>query len=195
MVLVRNSTVENVPRFVSAIEDFCPANPFIDEATDVAVEEAAKVVVGEISVLGDFLKDELANLFSAMEGIYDTSTKFVTETDDIKIDDWQSLIIIIPFTIVSCFLMLVAGLAWKGREIRQVLCLTRWFVLPLFIFMIVAAFAVSAGVAIAASSNADFCSGGEEQSPAGTITNIFKEEGYSDQDTVVKLAKLYMSVS
>jgi hypothetical protein len=67
-----------------------------------------------------------------------------------------------------------------------------WIILPLFIILIVICFLLSGGIAIVASVNADFCSGGTENTPEGSIKNILKMNGYSIEDLAFQVVTFYI---
>eukprot|EP00978_Attheya_sp_CCMP212_P006058 scaffold13640_cov65-Attheya_sp.AAC.4 len=58
---------------------------------------------------------------------------------------------------------------------------------PKFVFPIL--------IGVGASANADFCSGGEADSPDGTFNEILKLNGYSEDDSVYRIFTFYVDVS
>ena len=87
--------------------------------------------------------------------------------------DWQAIIILIPYIVVPAFLMVGVLLVWMNVTtpgwVQKVL---DWLFLPLFILEMVLACHACTFMLLAAGANADFCSGGENQTPDGTILEV-----------------------
>jgi hypothetical protein len=71
-------------------------------------------------------------------------------------------------------------------------CALTWFFQPLFIFLTILAYILCSAILIAASANADFCSGGEENSPDSTVEDILFNLGWRDQDLVYLILSFYI---
>lgn len=168
--------------------DACIANSNQTEGID----ELVTTLQSTLTAAGD-LTYENSDAFDDTIDELMSSTDQVTEAaDNIELGDWQALVILIPYILVPFFLLVGVILAWLKVDIPQIRCVLSYFILPLFIFLVVFAFSFASAVLIAASGNADFCSGGEEQNPDMTMIEIFQEMGH-DQDTLLfKAVKYYV---
>ena len=121
------------------------------------------------------------------------SENMAETADNITLGSWQSLIFIIPFPIFSSLFVFGVLLAWFGRFHRGYARFLTWGVLPLFFILIVICYLLSGAVAIAASANADFCSGGTEKTPQETILEIVILNGASKEDMAYRIINLYLT--
>lgn len=114
------------------------------------------------------------------------------EAENLTIGDWQSLLVIIPYMIVPGSLLLGVCIAWFDVDLPWLRLVLSYILLPIFIIQVIFAYSFSAALLIAASANADFCSGGETRTPDGTILSILIRKGFKDDDLVFRIAEYYI---
>ena len=85
----------------------------------------------------------------------------------------------IPLTIISFTMLLLAGATamGMGNNSTRKDCLTSWFVMPLFIFILLFMVIMTMGFSIGGIVNADFCSGGASVTPDETLIEIMNKKG------------------
>jgi len=148
--------------------------------------------VAATAQLGDFLGNQTKDLQAVADSATTITDNANEQTQNIAIKDWQSLIILIPYIVFPTILLVGVVMAWFEKLNTRYRCLLTWFVLPIFVFQVFFAYLVSSLVMMGASGNADFCSGGQQVSPTGTITNILATQGYSEQDLEYQIALFYI---
>lgn len=114
------------------------------------------------------------------------------ESENLTIGDWQSLLVIIPYMIVPGSLLLGVCIAWFDVDLPWLRLVLSYILLPIFIIQVIFAYSFSAALLLAASANADFCSGGETRTPDGTILSILIRKGFQDDDLVFRIAEYYI---
>ena len=78
-------------------------------------------------------------------------------------------------------------------DIPKFRCFLSYFILPIFIVLVVFAYCFASAILIAASANADFCSGGEEQVPDVTVTNILENIGFETNQLAMTVFTYYIN--
>merc|ERR1712150_126872 len=84
-------------------------------------------------------------------------------------NSYYSLAILVPWVLVPSFMLVGVIMAYCRVRIAYYECLLQWVFLPVLIFLTVASATFSAALSIIAIANADFCSGGADATPRGTI--------------------------
>jgi hypothetical protein len=131
---------------------FCPGGNLSAATGDQFVVLPA--VISGLKALGNFSQEEIADARGALDQAADTGSDVENLFNDIQVNDWQSLVFIIPFSICSFVFIVVVLLAWFDKSFEWLTCLIIWFVLPLFFFVIVVCWLCAGAIAIAASANA-----------------------------------------
>ncbi|KAL7579429.1 hypothetical protein ACA910_014093 [Epithemia clementina (nom. ined.)] len=175
--------------------DFCPADP-TSSGSEVArdMKQTKDGVVDFLFELQNFKDDLLAELEDAM-GVVAEGTKDITdEAGDINVNDWQSLIVILPYTMLPSLMIVAATLAMFDVSSCFFSCLINWLVLPLFILVTMGAFAVAGGMSIMAGINSDFClpGGRPGSSPDESILSIMRVLGYEENFLPYQVANFYI---
>mmetsp|Transcript_25729 Transcript_25729/g.38932 ORF Transcript_25729/g.38932 Transcript_25729/m.38932 type:complete len:660 (-) Transcript_25729:90-2069(-) len=114
---------------------------------------------------------------------------------------WLSLLFYIPYVITGIFLLIFNGLAFCGLFPCITRCLTNGLFIPLLILESIFAYLLSAAVFMGGIANADFCSGGEENSPDESVRSLMRmyletqEDRYDEKtiDYIRETAFMYIS--
>jgi len=175
-------------------ESFCPGVD-LEAQTGVDFDTIINDAVTFLDSLGNFSEVDVSETRDVVEQAQSTNDNVQETSDNITPSDWQSLIFIVPFTVFSVLFCLGVALAWCGRAINWYTCFLKWVVMPLFIILIVICFLCAGAIAIGASANADFCSGGAEMTPEGTIQDILAINGFSEEDLAYRVINFYIEVS
>jgi hypothetical protein len=164
-----------------------------DGGANPALDDQLTSFVDLLNSLGNFTFDETSDLEDATQELSNQMDSVTTTSGNIDLGDWQALVILIPYIVVPVLLVIGVILAWLSIDVPKVRCFLKWLVFPIFIFLVIFAYSLASGILMAASGNADFCSGGKELSPDQTVLEIFYELGYSDDDLIVKIVRYYVS--
>jgi len=187
------STITVRDELVADLGDFCPAGGNITRLTGFDFDAMAHSAIDLLNQLGNFIFDNVAAVQTGIDSSLQTSADIDRQLSKVDINDWQSLIIIIPFVVLTSFLLV--GLMMSTYRISPpwFTCLISWFFIPFFAVMVTLAYVASSLTALASVSNADFCSGGVEQSPDQTVRDILRTRGFSTNDIVSKSVYFYIS--
>lgn len=142
---------------------------------------------------GNFQPNEKEELMNSTVYIQDSANGLEENVQNVDIGDWQSLIVIIPYIITPSFLMVGVCAAWVDYDMPKFRCLLSWLILPLFVLQVLFSYIASATLLIAASANADFCSGGSDQTPDGTVLEILSKQGWTKDDLAFQIVWFYVS--
>jgi hypothetical protein len=164
----------------------------LDTASDINITEVLATLEEVLENAGAFEPNKTEEFLNAIEYVETTSISIEDGSDNIEIGDWQSLVILIPYIITTLVLVVSVILAYLGIQIPMLQCVLKWFFHPLFIFLTIFAYIVASLILIAASANADFCSGGEEQNPDITVKKMLYNLGWRDQDLVYLILAFYI---
>lgn len=175
---------------------FCPSDPSLSNSQIAReLQESKDKVIEMLDQLDDFQDGILGDLESSMKVIADGTGEVMKHTSDFDMNDWQSLIVVIPYTVIPSFLIVAALLAMFDVSSRRYSCFINWFILPIFIIMTTVAFVIAASMSIAAGVNSDFClpGGRPDGSPDETILAIMEQKQYNKSSIEYRVASYYIS--
>jgi hypothetical protein len=116
---------------------FCPADPALENSVlgrDVSGQADDAIIL--LDLLDDFASDDLANLEDGVLTVASRSLDVAEYTDDIDLNDWEALLILIPYIVVPSVLMSACVMALFDVEYHPFLgSAIHYFFLPLFIVM------------------------------------------------------------
>jgi len=134
--------------------NFCPAEPNIEVLTGIDFDVLASEAIVLLNELGDFIENDVKNMQQQIEAARETSNLVANTVDEIETNDWQALVILIPYLILGTILLVSVGLAWFNMSGPFFTCFLSWGILPIFIAATIAAFCFSAFVCLTAVANA-----------------------------------------
>lgn len=175
---------------------FCPANPELAESNfGQSLRLQADDVLRLLGEVENFHDSELGELDNALQELFDRTEEINNEVEDINLYDWESLIILLPYTVFPALLIIAAMLALFDVSSDHYHCFISWFVLPIFIIMTSLAFIFAAIMAVMAGVNSDFClpGGRDDSSPDEHIRSILRIEGYGEETFPFRVANWYIS--
>jgi hypothetical protein len=175
---------------------FCPRDPSL-ENTDEGKELRAQAVnaLAQLQELGDFMKTNVERMLVPIKRFAAESAYVDERLAPIDFTDWRAMLILIPYSIVPALLMGGTLMALFDASIPAYVCFTNWFLMPIFIVLVVLAWAVASTMLVMAGMNGDFClpSGYYEGNPPdGTIRNLLNAQGYSNT-TAYAIADFYVA--
>jgi hypothetical protein len=170
----------------------CLVDTNVTQATNRDFSQLIDMIRNDLEAMGNFRPSKFDALQNAT-AIIETSSTIVTEdVNQVTIDDWQSLIIIIPYIITPSLFLLGVSAAWFDVNLPKFRRFLSWGVLPIFVLQAIFAYSLSSAMMISASANADFCSGGQLQTPDETVKNILVNLGYTQVDLVGQILTYYI---
>ena len=134
-----------------ANDSFCPGVD-LDSATGLNFSSIANDAVTFLDQ--NFTLPQAKEARETLDTAQQTAARVETTSDNISIQDWQSLIFIVPFSIFAFLFLVGVALVWFDRNVTWYICILSWVVLPLFIILIVICALCSGAIVIAASANA-----------------------------------------
>jgi hypothetical protein len=175
---------------------FCPADPTLENSVlGLDVSGQADEALLLLDRLDNFTSDDLASLKDGVLSVSSRSMDVIDYTEDIDLNDWESLLILIPYIVVPSVLLSACVMAFFDVEYHPLLLhAIHWFFMPLFIIMNVVAFLTAGLMIIGAGANADFClpGGQPDASPDQTILQILELEGYGPESKVFAIFQYYI---
>merc|ERR1719473_540343 len=82
--------------------------------------------------------------------------------------------------------------AWYEVDARRLRCILSWLVLPMFCIQVFLASILGGIFIIGSAANADFCSGGQKQTPNDTVTQILQNLGVNPESTPFQIFEFYI---
>ena len=122
---VRNELAQN-------LGNFCPAEPNIEALTGIDFDALASQAIELLNELGDFIENDVDGMQQQIQSAQDTSALVTRTVDNIQANDWQSLVVLIPFLSLAVLLVIGVCMAWCRRTNRTWTCVLTWGVMPLF---------------------------------------------------------------
>jgi len=177
---------------VATLGNFCPDSD-VTNVTGQDFDQMAGEAVTLLNELGDFINSNVARVQDGIDRTRETTMDIEDTVHDIDVNDWQSLVVVIPFVLLPSFLLVGVLMAWFNASIGFYTCLLSWLILPLFIIATIVAIISCASTAYLAVANADFCSGGINQTPDGTVMEILRRQNFTQQDIVFQAVEYYVN--
>mmetsp|Transcript_12647 Transcript_12647/g.17943 ORF Transcript_12647/g.17943 Transcript_12647/m.17943 type:complete len:552 (+) Transcript_12647:136-1791(+) len=201
--LVGVSAAEIRNTIVGNLGNFCPDEVDVEAATGHDIDAIAQDTVDLLDDLGDFLNEDLVTL----EDSLNTTTKASEDVDevvnDIDLNDWQALIVLIPLIVVPSLLMVGVLMAMFESSNLIYTRVIDWCLLPIFVLITLFAICGCGAIMVVSTVNADWCYGEEStkfsgssiqtNSPDGTVLNIMDELGFEQTDLVFRGVKYYVT--
>jgi hypothetical protein len=175
---------------------FCPADPTLANSVlglDVSGQADEAIVL--LDRLDDFTSDDLSALKDGVVSVSSRSLDVIDITADIDLNDWEALLILIPYIVVPSVLLSACVMAFFNVEYHPLLLSAiNYFFLPLLIVMNSVAFIAAGLMVIGAGANADFCLPGGQSgaSPDQTLLQILELEGYGPESKVFAIFQFYI---
>jgi hypothetical protein len=175
---------------------FCPADPTLANSVlglDVSGQADEAIIL--LDRLDNFTSEDVDALKGGVIDVASRSEDVIDYTQDIDLNDWEALLILIPYIVVPSVLLSACAMAFFDVEYHPFLLLAiHYFFMPLFIIMNVVAFVVAGLMIIGAGANADFCLPGGQSgaSPDQTILQILELEGYGPESKVFAIMQFYI---
>jgi hypothetical protein len=175
---------------------FCPRDPSLENTAEGQQLRSAGVnALDQLDALGDFMTTNVQLMLEPLKEFANQSAYVDEKLAPIDLTDWRAMVILIPFSIVPALLMGGALMALFDASVPAYVCFTNWFLLPVFVLLVVVAWAVASAMLVLAALNGDFClpSGYYEGNPPdGTVRSILKSQGYANT-TAYAIADFYVT--
>lgn len=169
--------------------DICPLAP--NSATEAQVRSLGASTLTAMIALDNFIANDLKNVDKALTEVDGATEDIDTLVQAAQLTGAQSAGIIIPFLIVPSFLAVALIMGWCDVYSEGYYFFITWFILPLFFLMIILAFLAAGFTVMTAEANADFCSGGAEDTPEATIDAILAMYNQTDERFFYKAVTFY----
>jgi len=152
------------------------------------IENAARA----LSYLGNFLPPDYDGLIETSEFLHKRIEILSAEVTKPKLGKPYFLIFTIFYIIIPAVLLVGVMSAWYEVDARRLRCILSWLVLPIFCIQVFFASILGVIFIIGSVANADFCSGGKEQTPNDTVTQILRNLGVNPESTQFQIFKFYI---
>lgn len=189
---IGQSTAQVRDELSQNLGNFCPAEPNILALTGIDFDALASQAISLLDQLGDFIENDVNTFQEEIRSAQETSALVGNTVDNIQANDWQALVVLIPYLSLAVFLVIGVFMAWCRRSNLIGTYLLTWLVLPLFILCIIVAFLASAFICLTAVSNADACSGGADKTPDGTVYAVLDAQGLDPQSLQYRAIRYYI---
>ena len=135
---------------------FCPGDPSMKKSkVGQEVQSQLDSAVSSLKKLGDFQDERLTDFEESLLNIQNAARSVERTSDETNFVGWKSMMVVLPFTIITSLLMASAVMALFDVSFVGLPCLIDWFLLPVFIFLISAACVLASFSALVAGANSD----------------------------------------
>jgi hypothetical protein len=151
---IGNSSAAIRDELSNNLGNFCPAEPDIATLTGINFDALALEAIDILNQLGDFIENDVSAMRDSISEALDTSQIVENTVNDIQANDWQSLILLIPYLLLASLMLVGVTLVWCKKSGPIYTSVLSYAILPLFIAATVAAYFCSAFTAFSAIANA-----------------------------------------
>lgn len=151
------STISVRDELVADLGDFCPAGGNIIGLTGFDFDAMAQSAIDLLNQLGNFIFDNVVAVQTGIDSSLQTSADIDRQLSKVDINDWQSLIIVIPFVVLTSSLLVGLMMSTYRISPRWFTCLISWFFIPFFAVMVTLAYVACSLTALASVLNAGKC--------------------------------------
>lgn len=164
--------------------------------TDEFVSAGGQGILQDVEIvlsnLNNFLPDDHEELTKLSDNLYDRAEKLGDPTNVTEEAKLYVLIATIFYIATAAILFLGVVLASLNIDLPFVRCCLSWVILPLFCLQVVIA-SILTCLQVVNTANADFCSGGQNQTPEGTIYEILLNLGVEENSDGLKILDFYIN--
>jgi hypothetical protein len=154
-------------------DDICPLTP--DSATEAQVRSLGSSTLKAMVELDNFIANDLKDVDEALSEVRGATEDVDKAAQAAQFTGAGSAAILIPYLIVPSFLGVALIMGWCNIYSEGYYFFITWFILPIFLLMIILAYVAAGFVVLTAEGNADFCSGGSEDTPEASIDAILAQ--------------------
>jgi hypothetical protein len=175
-------------------DNLCPndENYLIQDAVGQTINEHASEVIEMLTQLGDFVTNDLKDLDDGLNNANAAVNDMDTVLETVAEKQWIGVIYCLPLVFVTA-LMMAGTMAAQGHILNDCSHLfLSWLVQPFFVLWIILSYIFCAGLALSATLNADFCSGGPDQTPDSTILLSLENSGIDQSGMYFEIARYYV---
>lgn len=186
---LRNKLVKELAK-----DRLCPNDPnyLAQDEIGNALNANAGAAIDMLELLGEFATKDIQQMEDGLtqgHGIVNDIDFLVEAAGE---NEWVGIAFAIPLVTLTALLM-VGAMAAQGHVMNDCGHFTlSWIILPLFVVWIVTSYFLCAGIAISASANADFCSGGDDMTPDSTILMSARNAGIEESSVEYEIARYYL---
>jgi hypothetical protein len=174
-------------------QDICPNQELGASAIKDEIQNFADATLTNLQQIEDFVASDLQDMDNALADANEATDAIDDLLQAAQPTDFQTRAILIPYLIIPSFFIVALILGWRDKYPRGFYFILHTMILPLFIMLVVLAVIVCTAITLGAITNADWCTGGEEESPDANIRAIFTELQVSPDSTTYRLAMFYLS--
>jgi hypothetical protein len=169
--------------------DICPLVPG-DADTDIFRQLGRRSLIA-LNELSTFISGELVGVETALEQLSHGTDQVGKALDRVDFTSGAVVGIMIPYFVVPAMLLVALFMGWTETFVERYFCFTEWFTMPFFIVMIMFSYVGCGFVVLATEGNADYCSGGVQSTPEGTILNIMARQNLTQGEIYFDAIKFY----
>jgi hypothetical protein len=169
--------------------DICPLAP--NSATETQVRDLGASTLQAMVELDNFIANDLMNVDEALSEVLGATEDVDKSVQAAQFTGAESAAILLPYLILPSFLVVALIMGWCDVYSEGYYFFITWFILPLFVLMVILAFVAAGFVVLTAEANADFCSGGMENTPEAAIDAILAQYNQTDEKLFYKAVTFY----
>ena len=190
---VGNNSIEIRDAAVAELDNFCPANPNLNDAAGVDVMGIADQAKADLTMLADFIRDGLETLHTNLGRVRSFADNMNDGMNEVEFWGWQFKLLSAGLFIIPSFLVVGVGLVMLDLNVRPYQKALTYFFMPLFSLIIVASYVVCAAVLPISATNADTCIGGGEYfgGPDDTVLTVYRNLRGDDPSILFQLVAYY----
>jgi hypothetical protein len=150
--------------------DICPLRPA--SATESDIRTLGDETLAAMEELDNFIAGNLQDVDKVLTQVLHAHENVEKGVDATDFTGPAAVAILVPFLVIPTLLIVALVMGWMDVYFEGFFFFTTWFVLPLLVLMTLFAAIATGFVAVAVEGNADFCSGGSDNTPESTVQNI-----------------------
>ena len=140
-------------------------------------DAAVNNVVGILTILQDFSKNDLTELRNTFEMEFTTLNDAIYDNAENTESYAEPLLVALPVMMLGLVLGVGSWLAWKGPYIKTYFTVQTWIVLPIFSLVVILMAFVLALTGTLLVANSDVCLGGNSSTPEGFVEDVLIRMG------------------
>ena len=167
--------------------DICPLLP----DGNLNVRQAGQQTVSSLTMLEDFLAEDLQALDKALQQVARATTDVGDSVNSFQFNTGAIACIMIAFLIIPCLLVVSLFFGWIETFYDTFFTFTECITMPFFTVMIIFAYVACGFIAMGIEGNADFCLSGSTSTPQSTILNILERYNLQEGELYFDAIKFY----
>lgn len=176
----------------SVVNPVCSLSELQDSPSGAQFAAATETTKLALEQLEDLSGTNIDDLIGTFDDYSAAASEGARDVEDIDLTGWQSMLYLSFHTFVPTLFVVSALLVHFQTPVAWLRHFLSWVIMPIFIFMNIVAWVLSAGILAGVGGTSDFCYPLDDAGPDESVRALMIAAGYSTSDLEYRIADFYV---